>query len=261
MRIAEIKNGIDQETKRTDGQYDAAARLYDGDLLFCWSGQPETSIGTFQWWGGDAWLNQHIFKVSPTPEISASYLRALLRYLQPSFVQIARNKQTTGLGHVTKADLREMLVRIPGGAEQAQISAVLDLLEEKIELNRRTSQTLEGIARAVFKSWFVDFDPVRAKMEGRPTGLSDDLSALLPDAFGENGLPIGWTSNVDAIAQLSRSMVSPEEVDPATLYIGLEHLPRQNLVVAQWGNGFIPLTQVRHSPRLGAWIRTHSPAS
>ena len=65
-------------------------------------------------------------------------------------------------------------------------------LDDKIELNRRMAQTLEAMARALFKSWFVDFDPVRNKAEGQPTGLSDDLIALFPDSLGEGGLPEGW---------------------------------------------------------------------
>lgn len=70
---------------------------------------------------------------------------------------------------------------------------ILEAIEKKIELNRKMSATLEAMARAIFKSWFVDFDPVRAKSEGRrPEGMDEATAALFPDRFGEDGLPEGW---------------------------------------------------------------------
>ena len=80
--------------------------------------------------------------------------------------------------------------------EQLAISAMVASINRKIELNRKSNETLEGIAKALFKSWFVDFDPVRAKAEGRPTGLPDEISELFPDSFEESELgeiPSGWT--------------------------------------------------------------------
>ena len=86
-------------------------------------------------------------------------------------------------------------VRVPDEHEQRAITGVLGALDDKIELNRRMSETLEEIARALFRSWFVDFDPVRAKAEGRPSGLPPDLDALFPSSFEESELgeiPTGW---------------------------------------------------------------------
>ena len=80
--------------------------------------------------------------------------------------------------------------------EQRAIAHILGTLDDKIELNRRMNETLEGIARAHFKSWFVDFDPVRAKAEGRDTGLPREVAELFPDGFEESELgeiPAGWT--------------------------------------------------------------------
>lgn len=194
IKIGEIKSGVGTDTARTSGCYSDDVRLRDGDLLFCWSGQPETSIGTYRWFGGEAWLNQHIFRVIPKPGVTAAYLFALLRYLQPNFVQIAANKQTTGLGHVTKADLRELKVEVPSTREQHRIAEAIASLDDKIELNRRMAATMETMARALFKSWFVDFDPVHAKADGRPTGLSPEIAALFPENFADGGLPRGWRS-------------------------------------------------------------------
>jgi type I restriction enzyme S subunit len=86
-------------------------------------------------------------------------------------------------------------VRIPPLAEQKIIAHILGTLDDKIELNRKTNETLEAMAKALFKSWFVDFDPVRAKAEGRPTGLPVEISDLFPDLFEDSDLgeiPSGW---------------------------------------------------------------------
>ena len=76
--------------------------------------------------------------------------------------------------------------------EKKTICEILNQIDHKIELNQKMNETLEEMARAIFQSWFIDFDPVRAKMEGRPTGLSDDISDLFPNSFGDDGLPMGW---------------------------------------------------------------------
>ena len=84
---------------------------------------------------------------------------------------------------------------IPPPLEQRAIAHTLSTLDDKIELNRRMNETLEAMARALFKSWFVDFDPVRAKVEGRDTGLPKEIADLFPDSFEDSELgeiPRGW---------------------------------------------------------------------
>ncbi|MDQ7088937.1 MAG: restriction endonuclease subunit S [Acidobacteriota bacterium] len=127
--------------------------------MFSWSGQPETSIDAFWWRGPEGWLNQHIFRVLPDVGIDPTFFFYLLRYLKPNFVAIARNKRATtaGLGHVTKRDLKNAHEEgVPPLPEQRAIAHILGTLDDKIELNRRMSETLEAMARALFKSWFVD---------------------------------------------------------------------------------------------------------
>ena len=84
---------------------------------------------------------------------------------------------------------------IPPKEEQRTIAHILGTLDDKIELNRRMNETLEAMARALFKSWFVDFEPVRAKMEGRDSGLPNSIADLFPDRMIESELgliPDGW---------------------------------------------------------------------
>jgi type I restriction enzyme S subunit len=96
---------------------------------------------------------------------------------------------------VLKTDILGLQIPLPSIEEQKAIAHILGTLDDKIELNRKTNETLEAMAKALFKSWFVDFDPVRAKAEGRPTGLPEEISDLFPDSFEDSELgeiPSGW---------------------------------------------------------------------
>ncbi|MDA8064552.1 MAG: restriction endonuclease subunit S [Thermaerobacter sp.] len=241
IKIAEIKDGISGQTKFTVQTFDDSVRVRPGDLLFSWSGQPETSIDSFWWRGPEGWLNQHIFRVTPIKGIDSTFIFYLLRYLKPNFVAIARNKQTTGLGHVTKRDLENIEAAYPEIPEQRAIAHILGTLDDKIELNRRMNQTLEAIAQAIFKSWFVDFEPVRAKMEGRwrrgesLPGLPAHLYDLFPDRLVESELgeiPEGWQNGTlgDVSAHPHRP-AQPADINPDTPYIALDHMPRRSIVL------------------------------
>jgi type I restriction enzyme S subunit len=213
IKIAEIKGGISGQTKFTEQVFDEPVHVRAGDLLFSWSGQPETSIDVFWWRGSDGWLNQHSFRVTPVEGVDPAFFFYLLRYLKPSFVGIARNKQTTGLGHVTKRDLENIEAAYPSLPEQRAIAHILGTLDDKVELNRRMNETLETMAQALFKSWFVDFDPVRAKAEGRDTGLPRHIADLFPDSFEDSELgkiPRGWgVGSLDSVLVLQRGFDLP----------------------------------------------------
>ena len=101
-------------------------------------------------------------------------------------------------------------IDVPPLSEQKAIAHILGTLDDKIELNRRMNETLEAMARATFKSWFVDFDPVRAKMDGRkPSGMDDATAALFPDSFEDSELgtiPTGW--QVQTLSELTSEIGS-----------------------------------------------------
>jgi len=110
--------------------------------------------------------------------------------------------------------LTQAKVRLPPRAEQQSIASILSTLDDKINLNRRMNETLEAIARALFTSWFVDFDPVRAKMEGRqPVGMDAEIAALLPEGLEESeigAIPVGWQiAPFSSLATLSRVTINP----------------------------------------------------
>jgi type I restriction enzyme S subunit len=105
---------------------------------------------------------------------------------------------------ITGKDLMGLRIEVPGPDVQKEIALVLAAFDDKIELNRKMNGTLDAMARALFKSWFVDFDPVRAKAEDRNTGLFEAIAALFPDSLEESSLgeiPRGWT--VEPIGNLT----------------------------------------------------------
>ncbi|HZL05653.1 MAG TPA: restriction endonuclease subunit S [Coriobacteriia bacterium] len=117
-------------------------------------------------------------------------------------------------------------VRVPPLDEQRRIAHILGTLDDKIELNRRMNVTLEEMARALFKSWFVDFDPVRAKAEGRDPGLPPHLADLFPDRLVDSELgeiPEGW--EVKCIADLAEIVGggTPSTKEPAYWDDGVHH--------------------------------------
>ncbi|MBU4242699.1 MAG: restriction endonuclease subunit S [Nanoarchaeota archaeon] len=96
---------------------------------------------------------------------------------------------------ITGSDLVQLKISLPPLHKQRAIAHILGTLDDKIELNRRMNETLEAMARAIFKSWFVDFDPVRAKAEGRDPALPAEIAALFPESFENSELgeiPKGW---------------------------------------------------------------------
>ena len=102
---------------------------------------------------------------------------------------------TSGRQRVPVSAIESYELSLPPLDEQQRIAGILGALDDKIELNRRMCQTLEAMAQALFKSWFVDFDPVRAKANGQPTNLPPEIDALFPDSLQDSELgeiPEGW---------------------------------------------------------------------
>ena len=104
----------------------------------------------------------------------------------------------------TRAAVYVRDLRVPKLAEQEAIASVLGALDDKIELNRRMNETLEETARAIFKDWFVDFGPTRAKMEGRAPYLAAEIWSHFPDRLDDEGKPEGWEEKrVEDILELA----------------------------------------------------------
>ncbi len=100
---------------------------------------------------------------------------------------------TSGRQRVNWQSLAQFKIPEFSDCQRERIGALLGLLDDKIELNHRMSATLEAMARAIFKDWFVDFGPTRAKVEGRAPYLAPELWDLFPDALDDKDKPVGWT--------------------------------------------------------------------
>jgi len=122
----------------------------------------------------------------------------LYAYLGPEFQDTIRRRTIYGstVERILLTELGDFPIRVPPLPEQRAIAHILGALDDKIELNRKMNATLEALARALFQSWFVDFDPVRGKLDGRqPTRLDSATGALFPDEFEDSELgpiPKGW---------------------------------------------------------------------
>lgn len=122
--------------------------------------------------------------------------------------QLSGMKASTDMApYLSLTDQRRLQVTLPPIATQRRIAHILGTLDDRIELNRRMNRTLEGMAAALFKSWFIDFDPVRAKAEGRDPALPKHLADLFPNTFQDSPLgpiPEGWEVGVlsDVLVEL-----------------------------------------------------------
>ena len=131
--------------------------------------------------------------------------------------KLLANRSQVGVPSISRpvTYLRTIEIPVPPLPEQRAIAHILGTLDDKIDLNRRMNETLEAMAQALFKSWFVDFDPVRAKMEGRPTGLSKEIEDLFPDSFEDSELgeiPKGWkVSTIGECFRLTMGQSPPGE--------------------------------------------------
>ncbi|MEP4248339.1 restriction endonuclease subunit S [Tateyamaria sp.] len=137
-------------------------------------------------------LVQRVTRFRETEKLSAGYLRYLIG--SQGFTEHVHNISTGSVvPHISGGNILEFEFELPSMEIQREIAAILGALDDKIEVNRKTATTLEEMARALYRSWFVDFDPVHAKAAGRaPAHMDTQTAALFPDSFGEDGLPEGW---------------------------------------------------------------------
>jgi type I restriction enzyme, S subunit len=177
-------------------------------------------------------LSSNQMKLSVNPKIADPLFVYYFASSPMSREKIVRDASITGVPKTNVAYLKSFPIDLPPLDEQRAIAHILGTLDDKIDLNRRMNATLEEMARALFKSWFVDFDPVRAKAEGRETGLPREIADLFPDGFeaSEVGeVPRGWT--IRALGELvdtvkGTSYRSSELVESDTALVTLKSFAR-----------------------------------
>lgn len=176
-------------------------------------------------------IGQRVVVLRGKPEIlDNGFLKYLLISPDQQRVLASFGTGTTVEG-ISQKSLRSLPISLPPLDEQRVIAHILGTLDDKIELNRRMSATLEEMARALFKSWFVDFDPVRAKAEGRPTGPPPEIDPLFPDSFQESALgeiPAGW--EIGTLGDLA--ILNPESWTKSTFPASIQYVDLSN---TKWG--------------------------
>ncbi|MCP1203790.1 restriction endonuclease subunit S [Acetobacter oryzoeni] len=134
--------------------------------------------------------NQQINALIPDDNLSSEFLYYVFCTLLPDLEAVAGGGSV--YGNVSKSKFGNIEIVIPNFKQQHAIASILGSLDDKIDLNRRTNETLETMARTLFRDWFVDFGPTRAKMAGEAPYLAPELWELFPDGLDEEGKPEGW---------------------------------------------------------------------
>ena len=184
---------------------DPRRRTSAGDLLFCVRG---STTGRMNWADRDYAIGRGVAAIRHR---ARPRLQPLVRgVVEQSLPNLLVQATGSTFPNVSAEQLATIDWPNLGFPEQRAIAHILGTLDDKIELNRRMNETLEAMARALFKSWFVYFDPVRAKMEGRGTGLPQDLAELFPNrlvASSMGEVPEGWKGvPLDAMARFQNGL-------------------------------------------------------
>ncbi|BDV35763.1 restriction endonuclease subunit S [Methylocystis iwaonis] len=149
---------------------------------------------------GKFWVNNHAHIVRGNDKADTRFLHYALQ-----IADVTSYLSGSTMPKLTQANLSRIPIRAPDIDTQRAIASVLSALDDKIELNRRMNETLEQMAQAIFRDWFVDFGPVRRKQEGASDPIAimgglvqnavraDELAALFPDTLGDDGVPAGWS--------------------------------------------------------------------
>lgn len=176
--------------------------LCKGDVVIAtvgsWANNPASVVGKAIYVPSEAQnalLNQNAVRLRATNQLDQRFMFYLLKTEDFQNYIVGTAQGSANQASITLKDIFSFSFDCPPLPEQRAIAHILGTLDDKIELNRQMNETLEAMARAIFKSWFVDFDPVRAKAEGRDTGLPEEIAELFPDSFEETEMgevPKGW---------------------------------------------------------------------
>jgi len=213
--------------------------LYEGDIVFGRKGAVErrayVTSSENGWLQGSDCIRVR-FNLKNIDSKFVSYTLGTPAYRK----WIERNAQGATMPSLNQEIIGRIPLPLAPLPEQQAITNILGSLDDKIELNRQMNETLEAMARAIFKSWFVDFAPVRAKVEGRePFGMDTETAALFPNEFEDvegRIVPKEWKfGNLGDVAKNLRRGISAHAIPPNTPYIGLEHMPCKSIALDRWG--------------------------
>ena len=214
---------------------DAKKTSLPGDLLFCVRG---STTGRMNWANKKYAIGRGLAAIRGKNGYPNAFVRAVIEVNLESLLI-----QATGstFPNVSRDLISSLSIPSISPESAKVVAAILEPLDDRITLLRETNATLEAIAQALFKSWFIDFDPVHAKQQGRtPEGMDEATAALFPDGFEESELgmvPRGWRlGTLIDVAQTARRQLQVSELHADLHYVGLEHIPRKSLCLTDWGN-------------------------
>jgi len=189
-----------------------------------------------EYWREPFWVIDTAYYLVPKTELDMRWL-----YYAVKHYKLGEVDDGSPIPSTTRAAVYMLELDVPPKEEQRAIAHILGTLDDKIELNRRRNQTLDAIARALFKDWFVDFGPVRAKMEGREPYLPADLWQLFPDRLDDEGKPVGWEM-VPASELIEFNPTEPLRKGTLAPYLDMASLPTSGSwpeppVIRDFGSG------------------------
>ncbi len=213
-----------------------------------------------EWCDQDFWVIDTAYYASTlTPDLDLKYLYHLIKHIGLNHLKDGTSNPT-----LSRDTFGAQLFPVPPLAEQKAIAAVLGALDDKIELNRRMNATLAAMARALFQSWFVDFDPVRAKLDSRPpVGLDPATAALFPEHFahGEHDmLPVGWRlAAIEDVCAINAWTLSKNDDLETLEYVEISEVSRGNIAnIATYPRGEEPSRarrRLRHGDTVLSTVR------
>lgn len=229
------------------------SKFSNGDILFARitpclengktakvGGLPENSVGHGS--------TEFIVMAAKDKDHDSDFVYYLARL--PEFRAFAKSRMegTSGRQRVSWQALADFEFPDIDEKTRKSIGEALSSLDNRIAANCRINRTLEDIARAVYKDWFIDFGPVRTRADGvNPRGITAEILSRFPTTQDEAGIPVGWSvGKLADVAESRNRGVLPADVSPETPYIGLEHLPRRCIALSNWdGAGMVASNKSR----------------
>jgi len=207
-------------------------------------GRVGSYCGSVYFSDSDCWVTDNAIYALPKGENDPKFFYYLLSNLN-------LNQWRSGSGQplLNQSILNSISVKVPSSQTQQAIADILNSLDEKIELNRQMSKTLEDIASTLFKSWFINFDPVKAKAAGRePEGLSSEIAALFPDSFVDSSLgqiPKGWEiSEIGNILRKNVNNIKASQETENLPYVPIDCITSNTLALQNYQSGKLAKTSL-----------------
>lgn len=215
-------------------------KVKEGDILFARRGVQATGLSAIVARENEGWLcgTGAILLRLTSPDIDAQFVSFALSS-DISITWLKSHAVGAVMPNLNEGVIRRLPLLLPPIDEQRAIAKILCALDNKININRRMNGTLEAISAALFKSWFVDFDPVYARIEGQqPFGMSDEIANFFPSSFKETSsgpMPEGWQIvPLDQVVEINpRRQLAKGQVAP---YLDMQNMPTEGHRAKFWTN-------------------------